>query len=60
MFEVFLLIVGCMISIMFIDSILVDEKSEERLNRLYDGNMNLQERNRRKFENEKNKRKKFQ
>ncbi|WP_270780284.1 hypothetical protein [Holdemanella biformis] len=41
MFEVFLLIVGCMISIMFIDSILVDEKSEERLNRLYDENMNL-------------------
>ena len=42
MFEVFLLIVGCMISIMFIDSILVSEKREERLNRVSDGNMNLQ------------------
>lgn len=31
MFEAFMLIVGCMISIMFIDSILVFEKSEERL-----------------------------
>ena len=41
MFELFLFIVGCMISIIFIDSILVDEKSEERLIRLYDGNMNL-------------------
>lgn len=30
MFEVFMLIIGCMISIIFIDSILVSEKSEER------------------------------
>ena len=31
MFEAFMLIIGCMISIIFIDSILVSEKSEERL-----------------------------